>query len=64
MASELEDAQAEWDAWPDDGSRCAVGDKPPRPETGDEAPAGMTLAEFYVQPEPVPSPDPEPGGEE
>lgn len=44
---ELAAAQAAWDDWPDDGSRCAVGDKPPRPAMDDEVPEGMDPDEFY-----------------
>lgn len=57
MATEptLEELQAEWDAWPDDGSRCAVGDKPPRPTAEDDVPEGMTRDQLYGTPAP---PDP------
>jgi len=46
---ELADAQAAWDAWPDDGSQCAIGDKPPRPTATDHVPEGMTEAEFEAR---------------
>ncbi len=53
----LEDCQAMWDAWPDDGSQCPIGEKPPRPTADADLPPGMTRSEFFNQADPA---DPEP----
>lgn len=53
----LQDVQDAWDAQPDDGECCDVGDKPPRPVLDDHVPTGMTLQELNGQADPkLPNP--------